>query len=190
MAILTLDLAGQTGWAVHENGMNRSASGSVLLKRKNGTMGEAAERLRLLLADKHQIYGGLSDIVFEAQHIGGKVNPQTIYLLIGLGLMTEWFAHKIGARVFCCDIGTWRKHCFGVGSFKAKKNQDGKVIATARAQAKAKAIDYCNARGWHPSDDNEADALCIIDFYLSILPPSAQVERPWRDATLMAGYRV
>jgi hypothetical protein len=189
MAVLALDLAGQTGWAVYAKDMDRPAYGSVRIKRPVGTAGEAAERLRKLLVEKHELYGGLDDIVFEAQHVGGNVNPQTIYLLIGMGLMVEWFGHRIGARVFCADIGTWRKHAFGRGSFKAKTNEAGKVTVTARAQAKQKAIDVCAAFGWHPSDDNAADALCILDYYLSIMPPAAALARPWRDATFMAGFR-
>jgi hypothetical protein len=189
MAILALDLASQSGWAVYGEGMDRPSSGSKLLKRPTGTNGEAAERLRKLLADKHETYGGFTDIVFEAQHIAEKVNPQTAYLLIGLGFMAEWFGHRTGARVFCCDIGTWRKHFMGRGSFKKKVNERGKVIVTARAQAKAKAIDVCNSYGWHPADDNAADACGILDYYLHILPAAQRLPMPWRDANFMSGYR-
>lgn len=182
MAVLALDLAAQCGWALYENGMERPFFASVKLKRPAGTLGEQLEKLRKLLADQHQMHT-LTDIVFEAQHIGSNVDPQTVYSLIGMGAMCEWFAHRVGARSFCVDIGTWRKHFVGRGSFKAA----GKL--TARAQAKQRSLDQCNAYGWYPSDDNAADALGVLDYYLS-LPSIAKIyPTPWRDKTLLAGAR-
>ena len=185
--MLALDLASQTGWAIYAEGMDRPACGSLATAAKNGDNGRALEKLRLFLVEKNDLYGGFSDIVFEAQHIGGNVNPQTIFLLIALGGFVEWWAYRMKYRVFCCDISTWRKHFLGRGSFKKKTNEAGKTLVTARFQAKA--IDACAAFGWFPPDDNAADALGILDYFLSIMPASTALPRPWRDATFMAGYR-
>lgn len=184
MAVLALDLATQCGWATFGTGMERPFFGSQRLRRPNGTVGEALENLRLLIADQHAMHG-LTDIVFEAQHIAGGVDPQTVYLLIGMGAMAEWIAGRIGARSFCVDIGTWRKHFLGRGSFKAKEGGP-----SARQQAKQRALDRCADYGWHPSDDNAADACGVLDFYLSLPAIEKLYPRPWRDATVLAGARV
>jgi hypothetical protein len=182
MSVLALDLAAQCGWARYGKDMARPFYGSVRLKRPAGSLGEQMEKLRALIADQHAI-GPLTDIVYEAQHIGGNVDPQTVYSLIGMGSFCEWFAHRIGARCFMVDIGTWRKHFLGRGNFKAQ----GKL--TARAQAKQRSLDRCAEYGWYPTDDNAADALGVLDYYLS-LPAIANIyPRPWRDAVLMAGAR-
>jgi hypothetical protein len=183
MAVLALDLAAQCGWALYENGMERPFFGSKRLKRPLGTNGEQIENLRKLMADQHAIHN-FTDIVFEAQHIAGNVDPQTVYSLIGMGAMCEWFAHRIGARSFCVDIGTWRKHMLGRGSFKQQPGGP-----TARAQAKQRSMDACNARGWYPSDDNAADALGVLDYYLSLAPIAKLYPVPWRDAVIMQGAR-
>lgn len=181
MAVLALDLASKSGWALYEKNMQRPFSGSELFKRPTGTNGEALEKLRKLMADQHAMHG-LTDIVFEAQHISDQINPQTVYLLIGMGAMVEWFGHRIGARTFPVDIGTWRKHFLGKGSFKQAKDAIGvKRGPTGRQQAKAKSIDACNSLGWFPKDDNAADALGVLDYYLSLPPIARMYPRPWRD---------
>lgn len=184
MTVLALDLASQCGWALYSKGMERPFFGSERVKRPNGTNGEALERLRKHVADLHGMHQ-LTDIVFEAQHIGGKVDPQTVYLLIGMGAFVEWFAHRVGARCFQIDIGTWRKHFLGRGTFQSR----GKV--SARDQAKQRALDVCAGLGWHPQDDNAADAAGVLDYYLS-LPAMERIHgvRPWRDRLMMAGARV
>jgi len=150
--------------------------GSTRLKRRGGSTGGAMENLRCLLADQHRMHS-LTHIIFEAQHIGARVDPQTVYLLIGMGAMVEWFAERIGAVTFCVDIGTWRKHFLGVGNLK-------------RDEAKKRCIDKCNLLGWHPPDDNAADACGVLDFYLSLLERTPRgITRPWRDADLLKGYR-
>lgn len=183
MAVLALDLAAQCGWALYANGMERPFFGSQRLKRPLGTNGEQLEKLRKLIADQHQMHG-LTDIVYEAQHIAGNVDPQTVYGLIGMGAMCEWFAHRIGARSFCVDIGTWRKHFLGRGSFKPSGGM------TARQIAKQRCLDSCREYGWHPSDDNAADACGVLDFYLSLPAIAGLYPRPWRDARILAGARL
>lgn len=182
MAVLALDLAAQCGWALYDKGMERPFFASVRLKRPAGSLGEQLEKLRQLLVDQHQMHT-LTDIVYEAQHIAGGVDPQTVYSLIGMGAFVEWFAERIGARCFMVDIGTWRKHFLGRGAFKAQGN------VSARQQAKQRALDRCAEYGWFPSDDNAADACGVLDYYLS-LPAIAKIyPRPWRDATILAGAR-
>ena len=189
MAILALDLASKTGWAVYAKGMDRPHFGTEIIKRKTGSLGEAACRFEDFLFEKREIYEEFTDIVFEAQHVAEKINPMTVTLLMGLAFDTEKFAHKIGARVFCVPIGTWRSSFLGKGAFKHVRNEKGKVVHSARDQAKERAIDVCNELGWYPPDDNAADACGILDYYIKLLPSTRGIIPPWRDATFLAGVR-
>jgi hypothetical protein len=188
MSVLALDLASQTGWALYANGMERPFFGSLRVKRPTGSPGEAGVRLWAFLAERHEMHE-FTDVCFEAQHMATGIDPQTVFLLIGLGFMVEVFCHEHGIRVFQCDIGTWRKHFLGKGSFKAKVTEGGRKISS-RDQAKQRAIDVCASYGWSVPDDNAADACGILDYYLSILPATAKLEMPWRDARFMAGARL
>jgi hypothetical protein len=176
MCVLALDIATKTGWALFEEGMTRPHMGSLTLKTKNQGNGFAGENLRKLIAEKHEIYG-IEYLVFESQHIGKKINPQLVYMLIGLGMMTEWMAHRMKAQCFTVDIGTWRKHFIGTGGL-------------GRDAAKKKAIDMCRSYGWAPADDNEADACGILDYFLSLPAIAQHYTRPWRDQQIMQGFRV
>lgn len=140
------------------------------------------ERMRRFLEDQHALHGGLTDIIFEAQHVGvrkkkrkgggediASIDINVIRKLISLGAMAEWFAHCIGARCFIVHIGTWRKHFCGAGNLD-------------RATAKVRAVDECLRIGIHPPDDNAAEAMGILDYYLSIRRINrVPYPRPWRD---------
>ena len=172
MAVLALDLASVSGWAVHQNGMDRPFFGTKQLKYPNEEHGIAGERLRVLIGGLHQTYR-LTDIVFEAQHVGSGMSPQTALFLSGLGFMAEWIAYKIEARCFCVDIGTWRKHFIGKGNL-------------AKDEARRRSFDKCHQLGWYPDSHDAAAACGVLDYYLSIMPKSIAHEQPWRDADFFA----
>lgn len=172
-AVLALDLATKTGWALHKPGMERPFFGTLQLPRTAEEVGEPMERLRVFLADQHTMHGGLTDLVFEAQHVAGKIDINVVRKLLGLGGMCEWFAHRIGARCYVVHIGTWRKHFLGRGNMN-------------RESAKLKAMDECRRLGIDPPDDNAAEAMGILDYYLSLKRLNgAPYPRPWRDAGFM-----
>jgi hypothetical protein len=171
MAVLALDLATKTGWALHKPGMERPFFGTLTLPLGTDRLGLCVDRLDEFLFDQHVMHG-LTDIAFEAQHIAGtKIDMNVVYKLCGLGMHVEWFCYRIGItdRCFKVSIGTWRKHFIG----------DGRV---ARGEAKIKAIDECRRLGLNPPDDNAAEAFGILDYYLSL---KRSYERPWRDAAFM-----
>lgn len=184
--VLALDLATTTGWALHRPGMERPFFGAERLPGKPIDVGRPAERLRQILAEKHELYGGLTDIIFEAQHIGsvmdkrtGKmrnISIDTIYRLIALGGIVEWFAHCVGARCYKVHIQEWRKHFLGRGT--GFKGRDPKDIA----------IDRCAALGWHTDVADAAEACGILDFYLHLLKRAVpEYPIPWRDRELFGG---
>jgi hypothetical protein len=181
--VLALDIGTKTGWALHQPGMERPFFGTLPLPASPLEVGAPILALHEFLSDRHQMHGGLTDIVFEAQHMGtpGKPDPETgkrkggidmnvVYKLCALGGHVEYFAHCVHAKCFKVYIGTWRKHFCGSGRLNRK-------------QAKMSAIDECNRIGIDPPDDNAAEAMGILDYYLSLKRIDGKpYPRPWRDA--------
>jgi hypothetical protein len=82
---LALDIATTTGWSILDGGSpDRPFLGSVRFPSDRGEIGRAAEALRCFLAERHQMHGGFTDIVFEAQHVAGKMDMNVLHRLIGL----------------------------------------------------------------------------------------------------------
>lgn len=158
------------GWSLLDPSTpERPYLGSVRFPNDKGEIGRAAEALRVFLADRHMMHGGLTDIVFEAQHVAGKIDINVLNRLIGLATMAEWFAYKINARCYLVPIQSWRKHAFGTAHMK-------------RDEAKVRAMQECRALGFDPSNDNEAEAFFILDYYLALLNRSGRkIDMPWRD---------
>lgn len=170
MAILALDLATKTGWALLDpRTPDRPFLGTVDCSGPPGEIGRAAEALRVFLADRHAMHGGLVHVVYEAQHIAGRVNANTAERLYGLATMAEWFAFKVNAECYKLHIGTWRKHAFGTGHMK-------------RAEAKDRAMLECRALGFDPMNDNEAEAFFILDCFIAKRnKEGGNTPQPWRD---------
>lgn len=171
---LALDLATVTGWAVHSTGMDRPFLGSLRLPPNPQVIGPAAAALWQFLLDQHTMHE-FTHIVFEAQHVGAKVDINVVYKLIALGGVTEFFAHQAGVKCYKVHIASWRKHFIGKGS------------GLARAQAKQRCIAECERYGWSTIDDNAAEACGILDYFLTMLPGD---QRPWRDKTFMGAHKL
>jgi hypothetical protein len=170
MAILALDIATTTGWALLDpRTPDRPYLGSVRFPSDPGEIGRAAENMRQFLADRHQMHGGLEHIVFEAQHVAGKMDMKVLNRLIGLATMVEWFAYRIDAKCYTVPIGSWRKHAFGTGHMK-------------RDEAKRRAMEECRALSFDPTNDNEAEAFFVLDYYIALRNKhGAGIAQPWRD---------
>lgn len=195
--VLALDIATQMGWAFHKPGMERPHFGTLNLRGDPGKVGVPIKVLHEFLTDRHTMYGGITDFVFEAQHIGAfgkkkkdvecphcgtavavtttaQIDINVVRKLISLGGHVEWFAEEVDARCFAVHIGTHRKHFCGRGNLN-------------REAAKMAAMDECRRLGLDPPDDNAAEAMGILDYYLSILKPAGKpYHRPWRDTGLFA----
>lgn len=184
---LALDLATTTGWALHQSGLERPFFGAIVLPGKPRDIGARMEALRVFLAEKHKIYQP-TDYIFEAQHIptgkkdkdgkwrGPAMDMDTIAMLLALGGMVEWFAHRVGARCFKVHIGEWRKHFLGRGS------------GFGGSSPKELAIRKCAEFGWHTDIADAAEACGILDFYMHLL---AQADHdfaiPWRNKFFFGG---
>lgn len=183
--VVGLDLATTTGWAWHRNdGMPRPFFGAMKLPGKPEEVGQPADALERWL---RQLYITLRDTgppthyFFEAQHIDGKINIDTVYRLIVLGGIVEKFAFQTGAHVYKVHISEWRKHFIGRGSGFKRDKRTKKYLPGE--DPKECAIQRCAEYGWHTDVADAAEACGILDFGLSKL--GDYHPRPWRDATLM-----
>jgi hypothetical protein len=188
-AVLALDLATTTGWALHRPGMQRPFFDAFTLPGPPNSIGQPCDALERWLRDMYvatKAEGGISHFFFEAQHIAENMNPQNAYRLIGLGAIVEKFAYQVKARCYVVDIATWRKHFIGRGSgFKRDKTKKGKPYLPGE-DPKELAVQRCEQYGWHTDIHDAAEACGILDYGLSCIP---DYHRPWRDKILLGGSR-
>lgn len=186
-AVLALDLATTTGWALHRPGMERPFFGAFRLPGDANAVGQPLDALERWLRDmalNTRSEGGISHFFFEDQHVGA--NARTAYRLIGLGALVEKFAYQTKANVYCVGIGEWRKHFLGRGGgFKRDKTKPDKPYLPGE-NPKELAVNRCQQYGWHTDVHDAAEACGILDFALTLIP---DYHRPWRDKLLMQGDR-
>jgi hypothetical protein len=146
-AILALDLGQRTGWAVR-NADGAIASGTLEFKpgRFEGG-GMVFLRFRAWLQEVDETAGGIVVVYFEEVRFHRGVTAAHAYggFLAHLTAWGEMF--KIPYRGV--PVGTIKRHVTGKGN--ADKEA---VIAAVRAL------------GFDPKDDNEADALALLDWAL------------------------
>lgn len=184
-AVLALDIATTTGWALHFPGLERPYFGAFRLPGDARAVGQPADALERWMRDMcitMKARGGISHIFFEAQHISQKANIDTVYRLIALGGVVEKFAFQIKAHTYKVDISSWRKHFIGRGS-GFKKTPDKKAYLPGE-DPKELAVQTCADYGWHTDVADAAEAIGILDYALTMLP---DYERPWRDRKILGG---
>ncbi len=169
--ILTLDLSTHIGWAAWPSG-HSVAYGTYDLPQTGpdiGRMLRAYDDWWRHMAAVHKP----THLCFEAPFVGGpRMNNVTIYKLINLAGHTEYAAQASGVRYFQVAIPKWRKHFFGKGGGK-------------RDEMKALAMRECTRRGWRPADDNQADALGMLDYAAHCL--KVKTDWPRYGGSLLAG---
>lgn len=190
-AVVALDIATTTGWAWHKRDMPRPFWGSERLPGGAHAVGEPADRLERMLREMYvllQPHGGISHFFFEAQHLAQNSSLDVVYRLIALGGIVEKFAFQTGAFCYKVDISTWRKHFIGRGSgFKRDKTKKGKPYFPGE-NPKELALHRCAEYGWHTDVEDEADALGILDYSLTLIGQADPTyTRPWRDNALLGG---
>ena len=164
--ILALDQATQTGLAYCTPGAKPAPS---WLEANAGVKGEKHYSATHTLARKgtdpvdkvigmHQLVQDHIDIhkpkfimMEEIFTAGNQSSQATALITFGIAMKIEELAKRNGIRVFDVPIGTWRSHFIGAGHGK-KPNL--KRIVQRR----------CDALGWTYRDDNESDALGILDY--------------------------
>lgn len=140
MNILALDLATTTGWA-----LSCGLSGTWNLKtRSDESNGMKLLRLRAKLREVHAAEP-IQVVVLERPHS----NPKMINSVVPL-------AHLHGvAMLFCEDNGI---------EYRSYSPSDIKKHATSKGNANKDAMVAAARQRWpHVTDDNEADALWLLD---------------------------
>ena len=148
MTTLALDLGQKTGWAL------RSADGTITsgmaMFRNDRWQGGGMRFLRFKqwLAEVKQASGGLDAVFVEEVRRHAGVDAAHAYGGF-LAHVTAWCEHN-GLPYEAVPVGTIKRHVTG----KGKANKEA-VIAAVRGL------------GFDPADDNEADALAILDWALA-----------------------
>ena len=146
--ILTLDLGTQTGWAVRDSD-HVITSGTISFKPQRFEGGGMRYlRFKQWLTELKQILGGIDQVYFEEVRRHAGVDAAHSYGGF-MAHLTAWCEHhEIPYQGI--PVGTIKKHITGKGN--------------ANKQAVIAAV--CE-RGFAPEDDNQADALALLDLILS-----------------------
>jgi Holliday junction resolvasome RuvABC endonuclease subunit len=146
-AVLALDIGQKTGWAVR-NTDGAIASGTVEFKPTRWEGGGMIYlRFRAWLQEVDETAGGIGAVYFEEVRSHRGVAAAHAYGGF-LAHLTAW-AEAIKIPYAGVPVGTIKRHVTGKGN--ADKDA---VIAAVRAL------------GFEPVDDNEADALALLDWAL------------------------
>lgn len=144
--ILCIDLGTQCGWALHHVG-GRIDSGSASFHPKSGEgPGAKFVRFRRFLNDQLQAAGGEINAVYW-EHVCRHVSNDSAHAYGGfLAILLGW-----------CEIANIRYQGNGLGVGTIKKHATGNGAAK-----KEEMIAWAKSAGFHPKDDNHADALAIL----------------------------
>lgn len=145
--ILALDLGTTTGWALTQNGQIHSGSQLFKPQRFDGG-GMRYLRFQRWLNELNQAENPIAMVVFE--EVRRHVSTDSAHAYGGfMATLTSWCeAQKIPYQGV--PVGTIKKHATGKGN--ASKEE---MMAAARA------------KGFNPSDDNQADALALLDWAIT-----------------------
>jgi len=146
-AILALDLGQKTGWAVR-NTDGAIASGTVEFKPSRWEGGGMIYlRFRAWLQEVDETAGGVGAVYFEEVRFHRGVTAAHVHGGF-LAHLTAWAeANKIPYRGI--PVATIKRYVTGKG------NADKEAVIAA-----------IRMRGFDPTDDNEADALALLDWAL------------------------
>lgn len=145
--ILALDLGTTTGWAMLCDGTITSGSQSFKPRRFEGG-GMRFLKFKRWLADTKACTDGLDAVYFEEVRRHAGVDAAHAYGGF-MAHLTAWCEHH-QIPYQGVPVGTIKKHATGRGNA-------GKSEMLASAQS----------RGFNPEDDNEADALALLDWAMS-----------------------
>ena len=175
MQIICFDLATQTGWAKLAGG--DVTFGSFAMPRGDIDVGRFLAVFETCI---RQIIPADVEppvlVVFEMPWVGPKTHQMTARKLMGLAAFLEWYCRvKCFDPVECCEVNNAqvRKHFIGVGR-------------AGRAELKRLTMDACQARGLRPANDDEADAIAVLDFAASV----RGIQLPWGRRASVSGCAV
>ena len=161
MTILALDSARETGWA-HLYADGSVVSGTKILGPKDMNIGPVLLNFDAWLSRRICRFE-VRHIFYEAPWVNKFTQQATVLYLFGLAGQIELAGFRNRAIVKPVLNARFIKHFTG-GAPRDRKARKARTIAE------------CIARGFNPKDDNEADALALLDFgchdlHVEALPP-------------------
>ena len=147
MRMLALDLGTRTGWA--HAGADQFVTSGVTEFRNDRWQGGGMRflRFRAWLDEMRRLTGGFDQLVYE--QVRRHAGADAAHVFGGwLAILSVW-CEQNGIAYQSVPVGTVKKHATGSGNA-------GKPAMIAAARA----------RGFDPTDDNEADALAILHWAL------------------------
>lgn len=168
-SILALDLSKKnTGWGLWSEGMDKPRYGSWKLGTEYTGPGQTQHKLIRNMTDLRQLDKFTSlyweEPLTQMQRMGHSNKGNDIQVkLVG---QCEVFAYVCRVRTQEINQTSWRRHFVGKMP-RGTKSKDWKQYA----------IERCQQYGWRPRGDDEADALGLLDYAISLegLTP------PWRQ---------
>lgn len=151
---LALDLGTRTGWALRDDTGIISGVWDLApsrLRRYEGG-GMRYVRLRQMLNSIGFSVRYIDRVVFEEVRRHAGVDASHVYGGC-LAVLTS-LCEETGIPYTAIPVGTIKKHATGKGN----ANKDAMIEAA-------------KARGWNPTDDNEADALWLLDLTIGEAAP-------------------
>jgi hypothetical protein len=178
MSYLALDQSkSRTGWAYWRPGLDLPVFGHFTLGDEFTPFGKVFAKLHMELSALHSTLG-FESVRYEqpadTQHFDRKTSFDVPFVLMGIAAHIDSFcAAKAHPDTRPCPIrrcdwvcaGTWRRHV--IGPMKR---------GTGRMQLKDFVEAWCREHGMKPRNDDEADAIGILDYDLFV----AGITPPWR----------
>jgi len=158
--ILALDLSLSTGWAYGGLRVNAPLIGRWFLNGGVRDMGQSWVDLQNRLEDFITLQKP-SLIVYALPY--AKVQT-TARLGLGLAAHAESSCWRLEVQVREIPEGTARKHVLGRGGFAERDDRKQIIKGSARKNAKAASMAWCEGKGWPVRDDNESDACVLWEF--------------------------
>lgn len=141
--------------------------GSVKLKAPDG-LGEFLSQYTGWLGDTIRTER-VDTVVFEQPFVGVNTHQQVARKLMSLSGLTELVCWRADVDCHEANNASVRKHFIGKGRGK-------------RADLKAMTIQACQDKGWGPQNDDEADALALLDYAAHLF----KMKTPWPSGPLFA----
>ena len=186
VGILALDLATNAGWAAWCEGWNAPRSSYFTLPSSGEDVGRFVNCfdnwLRKFLADNP-----ITLVVHEMPFVGKKTKQATAKKLFGLAAYAEGTPRALGINYWSEHMGNVRKHFLHtIPSIKRKglsKAEIAKQKKELRANIKTAIKLRCGEKGWEVRNDDESDALALLDYEAFVQRAAFNVPWDCRPAT-------
>lgn len=158
-SVLALDLATQFGWAIwRKRDLGDAGSvefGSVLLPSTGSDLGALLQHYHTWLSVKIASRG-VEVVVYESAYMAR--DPTVFRRLACLGGVTE---------LVCAQLSV--PFCYEEKASSVFKHFVGRKGKIERAEKKRLTVQKCHSFGWSVENDDQADALALLDFMIHIL---------------------